>query len=98
MQLVRDDVRRMQTEPVSEAELARAKAEVSCQLYMQRESVGVTAAVYLYRAELGLPIDGTNIAARRYAEVTAEDVRRAFAKWLRPDDLSVVVKGPDLAQ
>ncbi len=95
-QLVLSDVRAMQTTLVSEAELARAKAEVLRQLYMQHESVARTAAVYLYRAELGLPIDATTIAARRYADVTAEDIRRAFVTWLRPDGLSEISKGPDL--
>jgi zinc protease len=48
----------------------------------------------LSRATLGLPLDEPIQAARRYVALTPEDVRAAFAKWLRPDDLVQVTQGP----
>jgi zinc protease len=46
------------------------------------------------RATLGLPLDEPVQAARRYMALTPEDVRAAFAKWIRPDDLVQVTEGP----
>jgi zinc protease len=95
--LVLQNLREMQTVPVSEAELLRAKAQLLRQLPMQRASVGAIAGLYLRLSELGLPIDSPDIAARRYLETTAPQIEAAFAAWLRPDDLVEVVKGPPLS-
>jgi zinc protease len=84
----------MQTTPVSDAELTRAKAEVLRQLPMQRASVGGIAGQYLRLAELGLPLDSAQHAAERYLSITAPEIQQAFVKWLRPDDLAQAVKGP----
>ncbi len=92
--LVLSNLKAMQTELVSEPELTRAKAELLRQLPMQRASVRAIAALYLRIAELGLPLDAANRAAQAYAGMTAEKVREAFAHWVRPGDLAVVVKGP----
>jgi zinc protease len=92
--LVLSNLKAMQTDPVSEAELTRAKAELLRQLPMQRASVRAIAGQYLRIAELGLPPDAANRAAEAYAGMTAEKVRAAFAHWVRPDDLAAVVKGP----
>jgi zinc protease len=46
------------------------------------------------RTLIGLPLDEPIQAARRYVTLTGEDVRAAFAKWLRPDDLVQVTEGP----
>ena len=56
------------------------------------------AGLYLRLADLGLPLDADQVAARRYLEITAPEIRQAFAMWLRPADLAQVVKGPTLAQ
>jgi zinc protease len=62
---------------------------------MQRASVGGIAAQYLRLIELGLPIDSSHRAAARYLAITAPEIQQAFAKWIRPDELAVVVKGPE---
>jgi zinc protease len=92
--LVMRDLRDMQTSPVSEPELARAKAEVLRRLPMQRASEGGIAGQYLRLVDLGLPLDSQQIAAERYLAITAADIQKAFATWIRPDDLAEVVKGP----
>lgn len=92
--LVLRDLKTMQTQPVSESELIRAKAELLRQLPMGRASVTAIAAQYLHAQELGLPLDAANRAAEAYAAMTAQAVRHAFAAWVRPDDLATVVKGP----
>jgi zinc protease len=95
--LVVRNLKAMQASPVSEAELMRAKAEVLRRLPMQRASVGGIAGQYLRLADLGLPLDSARIAGQRYLAVSAEQIQKAFATWLRPDDLVQVVKGPPLA-
>ncbi len=92
--LVMRDLKTMQTQPVSESELTRAKAELLRQLPMGRASVTAIAAQYLHAQELGLPLDAAARAAVAYAAMTAQAVRQAFAAWVRPDDLATVVKGP----
>jgi zinc protease len=92
--LVLRDLRDMQTTPVSDAELSRAKAEVMRRLPMQRASVRGIAGQYLHVAELGLPLDSAQRAAERYLAITAPEIQQAFATWLRPDDLAQAVKGP----
>jgi zinc protease len=46
------------------------------------------------RAVDGLPLDEPTRAASRYLSLSAEDVRAAFARWIRPGDLVQVVEGP----
>ena len=92
--LVRQDLVAMQTVPVSASELARAKAQTLRRLTMQGASVGGIAGSYLRLAELGLPLDSVERAAARYEAISAEEIRRAFATWVRPDGLVQVVKGP----
>ena len=52
------------------------------------------AAALLHRPRLGLPLDEPRRAARRYASLSAEQVRAAFARWLRLGDLAQVTRGP----
>jgi hypothetical protein len=40
------------------------------------------------------PMYKRNPAAKRYLDLTAEEVRAAFAKWVRPEDLARVSVGP----
>lgn len=84
----------MQADLVSEGELARAKAELLRRLPMQRASIGAIAGQYLRLVDLNLPLDSEQRAAEAYAKVTPGQIRDAFAKWIRPDDLAMVVKGP----
>jgi zinc protease len=94
--LVLRDLKDIQSTPVSDAELTRAKAELLRRLPMQRASVGGIAGQYIRLVELGLPLDQQQIAAERYLAITAADIQHAFATWIRPDDLAQVVKGPRL--
>jgi zinc protease len=42
-----------------------------------------------------LPLDEPTRAAKRYVEVTADQVRDAFAKWIRPGSFVQVSLGPE---
>ena len=93
-QLVVRDLRDMQTTPVSEGELNRAKAEQLRRIPMQRDSIGGIAGQYLRLSDLGLPFDDEQTLAAHYLHITAADIQHAFATWLRPGDLAEVVRGP----
>lgn len=92
--LVISSLKEMQGVPVSDGELTRAKAELLRRLPMQRASVGGIAGQYLQLSELGRPLNSAQLAAKRYLMTTADEIRQAFAKWIRPDDLALVVRGP----
>ena len=48
----------------------------------------------LGRAQIGLPLDEPVVAARKYAALTAADVKAAFARDIHPDNLVQIVRGP----
>jgi zinc protease len=95
--LIQRDLRDMQTAPINDAELTRAKAEMLRRLPMQRASVRAIAGSYLSLTDLGLPLDSMQIAAKCFLDMTAPQIQQAFATWLRPDALAQIVKGPALA-
>lgn len=57
-------------------------------------SEDAVAGGLLARAQLNLPLDEASRAAKRYISLSADDVRLAFAKWIRPDGFVQVVRGP----
>ncbi len=93
--LVERDLDRMRTEPVSPDELTLAKSLLLRQLTLSESSEETVAAVLLARAELGLPLNERDNAAKRYLALSADEVRDAFARVLRPTDLVQVVRGPE---
>ena len=88
------EIKSMQTAPATADELQRIKAMLIRQIPLGESSVDEIAHGLLDRADIGLPMDEPSIAARRYVELGAQDVQAAFAKWMRPDDLVRVSRGP----
>ena len=97
-ELVQRDIKEMQSTAVADAELQRAKALYLRRLPMQRANVAAIGAQYLRLAGLNLPVNEADVAARRTLALTSQDIRNAFVKYLRPDDLAQVVQGPPLPQ
>jgi len=93
-QLIQRDLIAMQKENVSAAELQQAKALLLRQLPLAESSEDGVANALVRRAQIGLPLDEPDRAAKRFYELTADDVRAAFAKWIRPDDFVQIVRGP----
>jgi zinc protease len=93
-QLIQRDLISMQKENVSPAELQQAKALLLRQLPLAQSSEDDVGEALLARAQLGLPLDEASRAAKRYFALTADDIRQAFAKWIRPDAFVQVVRGP----
>lgn len=48
----------------------------------------------LGRATADLPLNEPILAAQRYLKLNGKDVKAAYAKWIRVDDLVQVTEGP----
>jgi zinc protease len=84
----------MQTTPVGDDELLRAKACLVRQLPLSEAGVSEIAQALLSRVDQGLPLDEATNAARHYIALDAATVQDSFRKWLRPQDLVRVSEGP----
>jgi zinc protease len=92
--LIVRDLRAMQTENVTPEELHQAKSLLLRQMALQQSSEDAIAGLLLARAQIGLPLDESRHMGQRYYDMTADEVRAAFAKWIRPQDFVQVVRGP----
>lgn len=92
--LVVRDLEQMRTEDVSPAELRQAKALLLRQIPLSESSESSVAGGLLDRALAGLPLNEPVLAAQTYYSLTANQIREAFEKAIRPDDLVQVVRGP----
>lgn len=92
--LIERDLEQMRTQDVSPAELHQAKALLLRQIPLGEASETAVAEGILGRAMIGLPLDEPIIAARKYNVLTANQVRQAFDRDIRPADLVQVVRGP----
>jgi zinc protease len=92
--LVERDLRDMQTNPPTAGELQQAKALILRQIPLAESSEMSIAGGLLGRAVMGLPLDEPVEAAARYSTLTGEQVKAAFAKWIKPEDFVQVVRGP----
>ncbi|BDV41468.1 proteinase [Geotalea uraniireducens] len=84
----------LQRQPVTAAELEQAKTLLLRQIPLAQADTGQIAMGLLERVEQGLPLDEPTVAARRYLAISAQKVRTAFARWLRPRGFAQVRRGP----
>jgi zinc protease len=92
--LVMRDLTALQTKPVSDEELHRAKSLVLREIALEDASLGGIAHRLLSLSMLKLPLDEPARAARMYHDMTAAQVQAAYKKWLRPGDMVQVTQGP----
>src|SRR5581483_498516 len=92
--IVSANIKAMQERNVTEAELHRAKGLLLHEIPLAESSVDNIAQGWLFRSTHGLPLDQPIFAAHVYYSMTADQVRAAFAKWMRPEDLVQVTLGP----
>jgi zinc protease len=92
--LIEQDLRDMQKSNVTPTELQQAKALLLRQIPLGEASEDDLAAGMIARARIGLPLTEPQNAAKHYFEMTADEVRSAFAKWVNPGDFVQVVRGP----
>ncbi len=92
--IVGRNLNEMVNQPVSAGELRQAQALLLKEITLSEASLEKIAQGLISRTNLDLPLDEPTIAARHYVALTAEQVKAAFAKWLRPGDLVQVTQGP----
>jgi zinc protease len=92
--IVVSDLKNMRDKTVTSRELRQARVLLLREIPLSESSVERVAQSWLSRSALDLPLDEPVRAARRYVKLSAADVRAAFAKWLRPEDLVQVTQGP----
>ena len=92
--IVDRELRDLQTTPVSEDELARAKALLLRKIPLDDSSMADIARGLMERWTLGLPLDEPTRAAKHYLDLSPADIQTAFKKWLRLDDFARVSEGP----
>ncbi len=93
--MVEQDLAEMQTAPVTADELRQAKTLLIRQIPLAESSTDSIADGMLRRSLEDLPLDEPVRAGRRYLELTAEQVRAAFSKWIRPKDFVQITEGPN---
>ena len=76
-------------------ELRQARTLLLKQIPLSESSFDGIGGKLLHLSILGLPLDESLFAAKRYGAITAKEVQAAFAKWIRPDDLVQVSLGPE---
>ena len=92
--LIERDLLAMQKDEVTPSELQQAKALLLRQSRLVESSQESIAQGFLRRAQMGLPLDEPQRAAKLYLGMTADQVRAAFAKRIRPDGFVQIVRGP----
>jgi zinc protease len=92
--IVEADLQQMQTVLVGQEELDRAKALVLREIPLSEASIASAALGLLSRAAADRPLDEPLRAARAYLALSAEQVRDAFARWVRVSDFVQSVQGP----
>jgi zinc protease len=92
--MVEQELRDMQKTNVTPAELQQAKALLLRQIPLSESSEDSVAGGMIGRARIGLPLDEPLRAAERYFNMTADEVRAAFAKHIDPASFAQVVRGP----
>jgi len=89
---------RLGTEPVPPAELADTLDYLTGVLPLTLETNDGIASSLLNMEWYGLGLDYLHIYAERIRSITAEDVQRVAAAWLRPDSLVSVTAGPAIPE
>ena len=92
--IVERNLRDMRTTPVGADELQRAKALALRQIPLSESGTGAIAERLIFLATRDLPLDEPVLSAHRYVELTAEQVRAAFARWVATEALVEVTEGP----
>jgi zinc protease len=92
--IVVQDLKQMQSAPVSATELKQAQGILLRQIPLGESSFEAIAGQLLGDSLEGKPLDESAIAARHYLDMTPAAVQQVFTKYVRPGDLVTSVKGP----
>ncbi|MGD1075507.1 MAG: pitrilysin family protein, partial [Thermodesulfovibrionales bacterium] len=93
--IVERDLRDMQKRDITSVELNRSKTLLIRRISLSRASTHALATLLLQLAVQGLPLDEPVIAAKKYLQTEARDVRRSFARWISPSDFVQITLEPE---
>jgi zinc protease len=94
VKFVRSELKRFQTEPVSETELVEAKNRLVSNALLDEASADGQVQQLLDIATSDLPLDYYRTLNERYGRITAADVERVAKEYLEPDRLIEIYSGP----
>jgi zinc protease len=92
--IVRRDLNQMQKFQIPKDQLHQTKALLLRKIPLAESSIDSIAGGLIYRTINNLPLDEQVREAKRYIRLTGLDVKKAFSKWIRPDGMVEVTKGP----
>jgi len=92
--IVRDQLQRLRTQPVSATELQEAKIRLISGALLNEASASGQLDEIAEIEQNGLPLDYFGTLAQRYAAITPADIQRVAKEYLRPDRLIEVFSGP----
>lgn len=95
---IRGQIEQIQRDGVSEAELARVKAQVIAADVFQRDSLFFQAMQLGEYVTAGLPPDALAHRVEKLRAVSAGEVQAAAKQWLQDDQLSVGILDPQALQ
>lgn len=95
---IRGQIERIQRDGVSEAELARVKAQVIAADVYQRDSLFYQAMQLGEYVTAGLPPEALTHRVDKLRAVSAGEVQAAAKQWLQDDQLSVGILDPQALQ
>jgi zinc protease len=93
-QELRDQIRRIVEQGVSEEELRRVAAQVTASQVFELDSMFSQARQIGALDNAGLPFDSLDLQARKLKEVTAAQVQEVARKYLLDDNLTVAALDP----
>ncbi|MGA8534055.1 MAG: pitrilysin family protein [Candidatus Tumulicola sp.] len=94
VKFVRQELERLQNEPVSATELQEAKVRLVSDALLEEASSGGQAKQLLDILKNGLPMNYYGTLNDRFARITAADVERVAKTYLKPGRLVEVYAGP----
>ena len=92
--IIQHEFKNMQQQPVDPAELRTAKSLLLREITLSEASVDSIAHGIIHRSTDKLPLNEPIVAARHYVQLDADQVKAAFAKWVRPADWVQITEGP----
>lgn len=92
--IVRDQLERLRTTPVTQTELNEAKVRLVSEALLNESSANGQLDEVLDIAQNHLPLDYYATLAQRYADITPADLQRVAKAYLQPDRLIEVFAGP----
>jgi zinc protease len=93
-QALRDQIRQVVEQGVSEEELRRVSAQVTAGQVFELDSMFSQARQIGALDNAGLPVDSLDLQARKLKEVTAAQVQEVARKYLVDDNLTLAVLDP----